>query len=306
MNFRTTYLLFGLLAAVLVVFGVALWKLNPEAADPSAYVLPSLHDPAHAVSPGDIDKVELARAEPRPTLAFERDPQTKRWRATQPRACRASTPAVTGLIRQAVDARRMEIQDRPAKPEDWGLGDPPATGTLTLRKGEEAWWVKLGSVSPGTQSAAIYVASSDRPQEPVAVRRRELDDVLKDLKDFRDTYLLTSSSTDIQSVKLSQGPRPPVALKKGDEGRWRYAEPAYGDAEMEGAAAAAPGADQTITGVRPLLTALANLQVQDRDKDFVEDDAKDLAKYGLDPSKDQPFRIEITQAEEGKEHPSAV
>src|SRR5205807_1132024 len=133
------------------------------------------------------------------SLAFARDPQTKRWRLIRPRTARADTQAVTGLIRQAFDARRAQTDQPPRNLAEWGLGDPPATGTLTLGKGEErSWWVKLGEATPGTGSAVIYVTSSDNPNEGMAVRKSELDDALKGAKDFRETHLLTSASSDIQ------------------------------------------------------------------------------------------------------------
>src|SRR3954468_8802278 len=113
MSFRTTYLLFGLLAVILVVFGVTLWRLPSEGADSSAYILPSLHSPTEPVQQGDIDRVELTRTSGE-SLAFARDPQTKGWRLTRPRTARADTQAVTGLIRQAFDARRAQT-DRPPK-----------------------------------------------------------------------------------------------------------------------------------------------------------------------------------------------
>ena len=69
MNFKTTYILFGVLALVLVVFGVALW-LGPTGRGDTTYVLPSLHDPTHPATVEDIDTVEIERFRPTAPVRF--------------------------------------------------------------------------------------------------------------------------------------------------------------------------------------------------------------------------------------------
>src|SRR5438552_3244989 len=114
MSFKTTYILFGVLAVILVVFGVALYRYNPDAGSATAYVLPSAHDPAAPVDADKVDRVEFDKTAPPGKLVFERDPGTKRWSVTSPRAYRADGPAVEGLVRQVLNARRDEKADRPA------------------------------------------------------------------------------------------------------------------------------------------------------------------------------------------------
>src|SRR5262249_25609054 len=127
----------------------------------------------------------------------------------------------------------------------------------------------------------------------------------KKLNEFRDRTLLASSDNDIQSVKLTEAKKEPVLLTKVDTGNWKYTQPPFGAAEMEGEPAPPPGTpnvEKAPSGVRPLLNDLTALRV-DRPEDFVADGVSDadLAKYNLDPAKDQVLRVEIEKSEGTKE-----
>ena len=308
MNFKTTYVLFAVLAVILVVFGVALYRYNPDAGSATAYVLPSVHDPAAPVKEDQVDRVEVERTSPAEKIAFERDADGKRWSITQPRAYRADAGAVDGLIRQVFNARKDEKADAPARLADWGLGDPPSTGTVTLHvAGGRDLRLRVGDVNKGGgRTAVVYVTSSDLPDKGMAVAKGDLDDVLKPLNDFRARDLLSPAQSDIRRVKLSEGKKKPVELKKADAGRWSFVQPPYGAAEVEGAAAAPGGPGGAVTGVNGLLADVANLRVEDAAKDFVKDDATDLAKYHLDPGKDEILRVEIDRAADDKDKPTTV
>src|SRR5690349_13395918 len=98
MNFKTTYILFGILGAVLIVFAVVL-MVGPTGKAASDYILPSMHDPAHRVAANDIDTVEIDRFRPRKeTLVFVRDPETGGWKMTQPYDLRADASNIDQVI----------------------------------------------------------------------------------------------------------------------------------------------------------------------------------------------------------------
>src|SRR5262249_52718190 len=190
--------------------------------------------------------------------------------------------------------------DRPDSLKSWGL-EPPAV-KITLKKGDERTVsLNVGNTSPGGDaSAVIYVTSSDRPKEGMAVKKSTLDAVLKGLNDFRDRDVLAASPGAVQSVKLT-GAKKSVALAKNAEGRWRFADPASsGAAESEGDVAGAADPAKAPHGMRDLLNVLTGLRVDykdDKDNDFVEDDAKDLAKYGLDDGNADLLRVEIERVD---------
>src|SRR5205807_2934600 len=119
MRFRTTYILFGLLAVMFGTLAIALY-VGPEA-EPSPWVFPALHDEANPVQTKVVDKVVIDRKRPfEDKVELTRD-ESGGWKVNQYRANRA---AVEGLVRDLFDLRR-EKTDKPASLKEWGL-EPPA------------------------------------------------------------------------------------------------------------------------------------------------------------------------------------
>jgi hypothetical protein len=300
MNFKTTYILFGVLVVLLVGLGVALWK-GPTKADTSAYVLPQMREAANPLNPGQVERVEIRRTRPaEETLVFERVPGGERWKITQPRALRADDTAVNDLVRQIYDARREEKSDEPAKLADWGL-EPPAE-VITLTAGDRNVTLNVGDSSGKRDNDVVYVQDPAR-QKAMAVRYSSLDRVLGTLSDFRSRDLLATGISDIEAVALSEskkGSEPKVVeLKKRSADRWQYVKPPYGDAEFEGGGGV-PDPNKPPGGVNSLLTDVTNLKVDAKDakdSDFVADDVEDLAKYHLGKG-DDVLRIEIERVEQ--------
>ena len=133
MNFKTTYILFAVLALFVGVFAVVLWY-QPTAADKSAtYALSALHQPNGDIKPEDIDRVEIERREPKQEkIVLQRDSDTNRWSMVEPRKLRAEKAVVTGLIRQVFEASREENLDKAPNLAAWGLETSQAT--ITLKK----------------------------------------------------------------------------------------------------------------------------------------------------------------------------
>jgi hypothetical protein len=300
MNFKTTYIL---IIIVLVLVGVFFWAVwSGPGSQGGTWVLPSMHDKANPMDPNDVERVEIQRTKPtEETLVFEKDPESKQWRITAPRDYRGNGVAIDDLVRQIHNASREKEAERLTNLSQYGL-EPP-NEVITLQKGDRQVRLNVGDVSPGPENAentVIYVTSSDQPKEIMAVKRRSLDKVLKGLNDFRSRDLLSPASSDIQAFTLTQRDkdkvtRGPIELKKGAEDHWSYVQPPYGDAEDRGPNP--PGEEKAPGNVETALSDLAALKVES-EKDFVEDDAKDLAKYNLDPAKDDIARIEIDRVEE--------
>jgi hypothetical protein len=299
MNFKTTYILFGILAVVLLLFVWTLW-LGPSDSEKTAYVLPSMHNEGNPLEPKDITRVEIERTQPsEEKIVFVRDAASNRWRVVEPREFEADSSTVDSLVRQIHGARVDAQADVLDNPKQYGLDTPAETITL-IKEGEPRREVKLnvGTTSPGSEKAVIYVTSSDR-KEVMAVRKNELDNVKKPLADFRSRELLSPSTGDIQAFTLSERSKDkvvkgPIELKKSGEDRWVYVQPPYGDAQDKGANPA--GNDKPPENVEAALTDISNLKVENT-KDFIKDDAKDLGKYNLDPAKNDILRIEIDRTE---------
>lgn len=311
MNFKTTYILFGFLAGVLLLFVFTLW-LGPTDTESTAYVLPGMHREGSPLEPKDITRVEIERnrstvekdgkketVEKNEKFVFVRDPSSNRWGIVEPRDYPANSTVIDALVRQIYNARRDEQADVLNKPQQYGLETPVETVTL-IKEAEPRREVKLnvGDTSPGTEKAVIYVTSSDR-KEVMAVRKSDLDNLKKPLAEFRSRELLSPSASDIQDFALSERSKDkiikgPVELKKSGEDRWVYVQPPYGDAQDKGANPA--GNDKAPDNVDTVLTDISNLKVENT-KDFITDDAADLGEYNLDPTKNDILRIEIERVE---------
>jgi hypothetical protein len=311
MNFRTTYILFGLLGAALLGLVVAVW-LSPVRPPDTSYVFPSAHEEGNKVEAKDIDTVEIDRSRPREEeLVFSRTGRDS-WKMTEPASYRINSPEVESLVNQVLNARRLKDAEVDRNLQRWGL-EPPAA-TITLKGKGRTFQLLLGKEYPNQ----VYVLSSDDRKDPMIVLRSEIEDVFKPVSDFRSRDLLASRSTDITSINLRQGSGEPRILEQR-EGLWWFVKPPYGPADYEGAVG--PDAAKGPTGVRALLDALSDIRVdaklpppedlnplkkdkkEDKKKEkpdsgFVEDNAKDLKKYGLESDKTAEMVITVKRNEE--------
>jgi Domain of unknown function (DUF4340) len=295
MNFRTTYILFGVLFAFL---GVMLLSqlFGTRTKEQQEHVLPSVHDIVKPVKDDDIETVEIQRFRPKEeTLRFFKDSKGD-WRSKDPDV-RLLSASVRQLIDQVMNARKDEQADLTTDLKKFGLDSPAAKITLIKAGGEREWWLNIGEQSPGGADATVYVTSSDEPKTPMALRRSDIESVFKTLTAFRARDLLADNSFDIDEVKVQATSKTAVDLEKSSDGKWRFKQPAFGEAETEAENPATPGAPSPpgrISAVNDLLTAVTALRV-DNDADFDTTGAKDaeLAEKGLAKDKPALLRIEV-------------
>jgi hypothetical protein len=308
MNLKTTYILFGVFAVVLAVFGLTQYLGLKSPKDKTAWVFHSLNDTKNPLRAADIESATIERTGAKPIkLVFYRTEQG--WRLREP-PVRIDGYQVDRVIDQVMRARKES--DLPGGLTQFGLDAPSTVVTLTKKGGEREWTLNLGRESEtGSESdKVVYVTSSDRPNEPIAVRRMDLDTLFKSLNDFRSKSLAAESAFDIQSIKFKEPKHDEVALEKSKDNRWRFDKPAFGEADYDGESPV-PGADanapKPITGVKDLLQAVVDIRVES-DDDFgavgVAD--ADLTDKGLDSDKPELLRIEVERqpgfgAKEGAE-----
>jgi hypothetical protein len=296
MNFKTTYVLFGILVALLLAFFLTqVFSTKPGEEN---YLLADLH--RAGVTADNIDTVEIQRNRPKEEkIVLVLDRSNKRWRMTEPYPARADSDVVNRLVRDLISAKRDDkanVADNPAK---YGL-EPPAE-TVTLKDGaNHEWSVRLGDESTGgTSNAVVYVVPSGKSERPTAVKKTEIDSVQKELGDLRSKDLLADSGdfggdSRVQTIQLQDTGKQTFVLDKDAEERWRFKKPDFGEADYEGEAAPAAGDSKPITGVRQLITDLDNLKVPGN-ADFVANNVPDFAKYGLQAEKPERLRIEVTR-----------
>jgi hypothetical protein len=305
MSFKTTYILFGVLAALLLVFGFSqMFGTRPSQ---EGYVMADLH--REGITPEKIDVVEIDRKEPKAEkIVFTLDRPADRWKMTQPFAARADSDTIKQLIRQVVDAKKQEEGTLTPDLPRYGLVPPQAT--VFLRQGiEHEWILNIGKSFGSEGDQVVYVASGKNPDHPLAVKRTDLDAALKPLSDYRSRDLLTetgdwNAASKTDRIEVEETGHPAIVLTKGKGERWRFEKPPYGDADYDGG----PSTGGAVTGVRPLLTDLDSIRIDPGD--FVADSATDFAKYGLEAAKPERLRVSVRRktanAEPGKEKTDEV
>jgi hypothetical protein len=306
MNTKTTYILFGILVAILLIVGLT-WWFEPVYEETGKYLFPSANGKTTAVKSEDIVKVKVERTRPDAgSMVFERDKDNaKFWNIVEPRPLRADSSKIDSLVSESL---RAEINDKADVPADLKAAelDPPAeTITLTTKDGKELK-VNAGAESPGS-GAVVYLDSSEKPSKPIPVSKDSVGSLLHPLTYFREAHLLASASSDFLLVNLTlnktdkkEEPKGSLVLiKHKDDSIWEYKDPAgYDGAAASGDASAPLDKTKPPSGVDALTRDLSNLVVSstDSENDWVKDDPKDLDEYGLDPAKSDVLTIKIDRA----------
>lgn len=295
MNFRLTALLFGsLLLLGLVLLGLALFEgEKPPSGD---LVLSKLA----GTKTDQIDTLELERSDGS-RVVFKRAGKDK-WVISEPVAARADSAAVDRVVEAALRARATTYPELSPNPAVHGLDQPSLR--VTLREGDRSDTLNIGDVTMGGAKAVGFVTTPTR-KRPMAVLRSDLDPLFKDssrtqgkaselakwVGDYRAKSVFTlnpqTGADDVTEVKITSKGK---VLDLTKSGGWTFTTPAgWGEASAGGDASAAnPSA---ITGVRPLLNTLVNLQASSAD-DFIAD-PKDLKEYGLNADNPDLIRVEI-------------
>ena len=153
-----------------------------------------------------------------------------------------------------------EIDPNPAKLSDFGLDPPAAEVTIEVKGRSEPLRLFVGSKNP--TGVWVYGREGSKPAV-LALSEIAARDTSRPAADFRDKTLLAFDRKSVTGVELDvDGQR--IALEPEDGGKWRIAQPGpyRADADV----------------VTELLDRLASARV----KEFVAEEAKALAEYGLD------------------------
>jgi len=290
MSFKSTFLLFGVLIGVLWILGLTLEQKKGGADE--GYVLPSLHDEQGATIA--IDRIDIDRGGKK--NQFVRSGTG--WKLSLPpgkQEVRAEDFKVERIIEQVKDARKNDEADVTRNLAKFGLEFPSGKVTLQKKGGGKEWTLNLGNESP--DKLFVYVNSSDRPRDVMAVRASTLDSVFfKNANDLRSRTLLDVTDLNAQAVHLKEpkgkdGKPTLVSLQKTDQGGWRFAEPPYGAADFEGTAQG----KQKHEGVKDLLNAIGALRVDASDDFEPLGSTRPLKDFGLEEGQEK-LRIQVGTA----------
>lgn len=299
MNFRTTAILFG----IVLVFGLILLSLNlfMEEGTSSDALVEELA--SAGVKSEQVDTVEIERANAPTVLKFVKTGKDS-WAVDEPVKARADAAAVDSIVNALFRVRPTAYAELSSNLAAHGLAPPSLK--VTLRAGERASTVNIGDVTFGSKAVA-FVTTSARQTRPMAVPVSDISSLFRDnatraggpagdlakwTPDYRAKQVFAvdtrTGGEDVAAFKLSSKGKDLALSRAG--GDWKFDAPAgWGEAAVGGDTSAA--SVDAITGVRPLLNALVNLQAQAAD-DFIEA-PKDLKEYGLDPGNPDLIRVEI-------------
>jgi len=316
MNFRTTYILLGIVVLALGALAAIVLTTGDKSTSPSVegYLLKTLR--AASVTPDKVTAIEIERPGQTPDrIAFARE--GKVWQMTAPGRARVDSAAVDAAVTSVLNAKLEKNAELAGNLGAHGLDNPPVK--ITIRSGEISETVALGDVTIGGDKAVVYVTTSDRPDRPQAVRRTDFSplfkvdapkgatnagQLVKGVTDFRPLKLLGDGLADpvnqVRSMRVIAG-GDEMALFRGPDGVWRFRVPAdFGEAETDaetpfGAKEGKPG----INSVRQLLNTIVDIRPRDP-KQFIENPGE-LSKYGLDPAKNKPMQIDFSRDDGVKE-----
>ncbi len=308
MNFKTTYWLFGILVAVLLVAAVSLMT-GPKAGD-EGLLLAKLR--AQNVTAKDITRVTVERKQPtEQKLVFVRIDKD-RWKLEEPYPAQVDGSMVERIVSDLLGARKeTKGADLTSNLSHFGLDNPPLTVTLFKGDNDPVASVSMGNLTFGdAANALVYVVTSEQPKQPAAVRRSTLGDLFRDVpnaanaaelmrsvSDFRPKELLLErvfNAADVVRTVDIKGGNVELKLNKTSAGTWQYEKPAgYGDADVEGDTLATSTQPTAPTGVKPLLSTLSAIRAGTPD-DFIEN-VTDFKQYGLEPGKEAGPRVEVVR-----------
>jgi hypothetical protein len=312
MNFRTTYVLIGIVVLALAGLGIYVATTGDKKTAPSAegYVLQSLR--AANSKTDEVTNLDIERPGQTPDhISFARD--GKLWKMIAPSRARIDSAAVDSIVSSLLNAKTEKSADIAGNLGAHGLDNPPVKVTLTAGSTTET--VSLGNVTIGGDKAVVYVTTSDQPDRPQAARRTDFaplfkadvknatnaGQLVKSVSDFRPLKLigegLFDAANQVNSFAVRAGKDEMALFRAPPDNAWRFRVPAgYGEAASEAPPPNPTGKEPGgVNSVPQLLNTIMNIQPAGRDK--IIENPKDLATYGLDPTKNAPLQIDFTRSD---------
>ncbi|MBI3638023.1 MAG: DUF4340 domain-containing protein, partial [Candidatus Rokubacteria bacterium] len=210
----------------------------------------------------DVTEMEIKR--PGDTVRVTREGDG--WRMLAPVQARAARGPVEETITTVTTAKMdREISASPANLGEFGLDQPAADVTLTLKDGKRVG-LTLGGKNP--TGVWVYAREHDKPAV-VVVGETTLRDSTRPASDFRDKTVLAFDRKDVTGVDITL-PDTTMTVELAD-GRWKMTKPAGLTADTD--------------TLGEFFDKIMGAQV----KEFVAEAPQSLAPYGLD----RPARVAI-------------
>ena len=201
---------------------------------------------------------------PEREIQLQREP-SGRWKLTQPLQADADKSIISSTLAalSAGDIKRtLEKKPSPEDIKSFGLDRPTVKVSITLKSGLTLTTLIVGAKTPLGDSAYIQRGSDPAVYLTGAALAFAL---AKEPNDLRDKAILAFPQEQVARLGI-QTPQESLVLTKGEKEQWILEAPVKKNAKAD--------------AVSDYLAALAQL----RAKTFVDDQPRELKKYGLDPA----------------------
>jgi hypothetical protein len=302
MNFRQT----GILLAAVFAVGLAalVWSFFGTGDDtPDTQFL---CEELAGTKPEQIDTIEIEREGVGRVKLVRPDPKTNNWFMEEPYRAPADGTAAQAVATALLGAKPIAHPELRSNRAEHGLA--PAGLRVTLRHGPtKSSTVNVGDVTIGGARSGVAFVTTSKRERPMAVSRGDLDalfrepkggvkatDIAKWTEDYRSKNVFPGDSRafgeDVVVLKVSApNKKQEFQLSRSATGGWKFDAPAWGDADSEGADAAASATQ--FTGVLPLLRTLTNLSAASATD--ILGDPKEPKDFGLNADNPDRVRVEM-------------
>lgn len=204
----------------------------------------------------DISKVRIETQEG-PIVVIKNG---EKWEIQEPFQCAADSEKIKSYVDSLVTQKASHVieAEKAIDLSQFGLKEPKNKLQIWTTDGQQ-FTLLIGGEGPSNDQ---YVQIEGRKELYMFSSWWVKSNILeKKLADFRDRTLLAFEKDDVTKLELINGPKKIICSKKGDQ--WQMEEPLHFKADK--------------TNIDTLLTAVKDLKIDD----FVEEEPKDLSKYGL-------------------------
>ena len=200
MKFRSTYILFGLIALVL---GFLVYKIvSGKKAAESDWVFPGIHPTKDAQLRDDDVKDVTVRIDQDGKTAAVFQCKDGTWSMLEPHKLRVSGPRIKSFVLGILNAKKEKADT--AGVTGVGLDEPKTVVTVT-RDGD-TFKLNLGKPTKSKTDREIYVSTDSQPKEILRIKYNIVEDAFGSMNRFRDNDLLGVHTGNCNYVSVEPGP----------------------------------------------------------------------------------------------------
>ncbi|MEK6646147.1 MAG: DUF4340 domain-containing protein [Candidatus Firestonebacteria bacterium] len=211
----------------------------------------------------DINKIELNNVEKNETIICEKI-RDNEWQIISPKRYDIEQDEIDSLVNNFVNLDiDREFKDKELRNlKDYGLDAPSFKAIAYFKNGKSAT-LFFGQKTPS--NSYYFVQPSDKNVVCTAATY-SVENVKKDIPKLRKKSIFLFDTEKVTKILLA-GDKGPIECEKDDKGDWRVKSTV------------------SVPGDKNAIESIVNTVKNSRIQEFIEDEPKDLGKYGLKKSK---------------------